>query len=199
MGYSIYTSRFAAFDSHPRFFSHLSRLFILVVGSLLLSCTPQPDNDLFASHFEPYKDIISKRGAVDSVSPLLIEAMEHYNQESYEEAIIRFKQIKKDQPENLAVTFYMGVSCLGTEKPIQAISHFREVLKQEDIIFGPHAEWYLALSHLKAHNRSKAISLLEDINQTNPRYRSHSANILTLMPGNQSIIGETASSQGDPM
>lgn len=199
MGFSFLHIRSAHF-THLNAFSLLWLTGIVLISLFFaVSCTPQPEPNLFDSHFLPYKDIISKRGAMDGVSPLLIEAMEYYNNGDYAEALTRFKQVNKDEPDNPAVRFYLGISYLGLKKPNHAVAHFNEVLKHQDITFGPHAEWYLALSHLKAHNQEKAISLLEEINRNNPRYRSHSASILTLLPGGQAIMGETASTHQDPL
>ncbi len=158
----------------------------------LAACQQKQHEQLFQAHFEPYKDIISKRGAVASASPTLLAAMSDYNQQAYEQAIAQFQLAEPTDPQNLAIPFYLGVSYLAMNKPKPAAQHFELVREQQDIIFGPHAEWYLALAYLKAGKYEKVIPLLEEINRSDSHYQDASGQILAFLPGEHSILGETA-------
>lgn len=191
MGYSVQFVRLA-----------LRRYFFLPVPLLtgvllcllcLLSCQ-QPEDQLFATHFEPYKDIISKRGAVDNASPILLQAMGAYNQQTYGDAIAHFQQSLADDADNPAIHFYLGISYLSINKAKKAIPHFTSVLDQQDPIFGSHTVWYLALAYLKSGQRKEAIELMENINRSDSRYSQPCAQILAALPGEQSLMGETAAS-----
>ena len=167
------------FPATPARLAHLSAFQVnirLAAGMLaclffFTACQQKQHEQLFEAYFLPYKDIISKRGAVASAAPVLLNAMTAYNRQAYEEAIAQFLQAGPTDPQNLAIPFYLGVSYLAVNKPKIAAKHFEQVREQQDIIFGPHADWYLALAYLKAGESQKLVPLLEEINRSDSRYQ----------------------------
>lgn len=192
MGYFLHITRLALRPG----FSPVLPFFAGILLCLLFfsSCQPSQQDQLFDAYFEPYKDILSKRGAIDNASPVLLDAMTAYNEKAYDEAITLFQQAQEFDPENPAIPFYLGVSYLAINKPKTAISHFTPVSNQQDLIFGAHTAWYLALASLKAGQLDQAIEQMENINRSDSRYSQPCAQILAALPGTHSLMGETAAS-----
>lgn len=138
---------------------------ILIVG-LLFVIDYNKDrklNELFATHFRPYDELLSTRSNETHVT--LAEALESYNAENYAEAVSRFDRYLKENPEDHQAWFYFGVSQLAAGKNSDAVTSFNVVIDNK-IIFRDSAEWYKALALIKLNDTSEAKKLLRQIAST---------------------------------
>jgi len=96
-----------------------------------------------------------------------------YEQKNYQEVIaLSVKDSIRDRKNE----FLVGVSYMELNKPSEAISFFNEVIKADQTSIHPvykdEAEYYLALSYLKAGSYDKALELMNRIHN-NPSHLYH--------------------------
>ena len=129
----------------------------LLMNILNESHAPQK---LFASHFVPYKTVLSIRGN-ESNDELLSKGIMAYSNNNYEEAILNLNAIKE---KTYVVSFYLGVSYLGIKPPKgkEAIKSLNNVLVTNND-FKQQAIWYKALALLVSGKTDEAKVLFKEI------------------------------------
>jgi hypothetical protein len=115
---------------------------------------------LFASHYAPYKTVLTIRGN-EIGDKLLSNGMLAYSNGNYQEAIINFESITD---KSYVVNFYLGVSYLGVKPPKgkESINNLNEVLATDND-FHQQATWYKAMALLVTKKRADAKKLFEKI------------------------------------
>lgn len=152
-------------SSWSRYFSIAAAVAALLVA-LLYVIDYKKDrklNELFAAHFSPHDELLSTRGNGTHVT--LAEALESYNAKNFAEAVSRFEQYLKENPNDYQAWFYFGVSQLAAGKNSDAVTSFDVVIDRK-IIFRDSAEWYKALALIKLNDASGARKLLSQIAST---------------------------------
>jgi tetratricopeptide (TPR) repeat protein len=125
----------------------------------IINGTTGPDK-LFASHFSPYKTVLSVRGNENN-DELLSKGIIAYSTSNYKEAIESLEAIPD---KSYVVSFYLGVSYLGVKPPKgkEAIMILNKVLTNDND-FKQQAIWYKALALLVTNETEKAKVLFEEI------------------------------------
>lgn len=150
----------------------------IVLGTIgvyyFMSNTSSPER-IYYSYFEHYPNIISPAQR-DDVSEQT--AYTHYDDEKWEEALADFEAMETLNPENVAATFYKGVSAMHLEHWDLAIEALEKVSVATDIRFIDAANWYKALAYLRSEQEEKATLIFEMIGSSDSPYRSDSEEIL---------------------
>jgi len=136
-----------------------------------------PDR-LFDKAFNSSKIHISRSPVSSASNATIVEAMLNYHEGNYNNAIGYFEQLLKQNPDNIAVRFYLGISHMETENFDEATEKFRFILSDQDNLYIEHAEWYLSLCFLKNDELDKAINHLTIISQNPQNYYSKNASKL---------------------
>jgi tetratricopeptide (TPR) repeat protein len=90
-----------------------------------------------------------------------------------------FEEILLNNPDNIALRFYNGISYIETEKYDEAIKSFNLILENKDNLYIEHAEWYLALCYLKKEDVDEARKqLLRIANEEDGFYKEDAQKIL---------------------
>lgn len=145
-----------------------SVLLMLFIWTTFLYDAPQTvQEDLFASYYEPYRNVIApiERSDVASVQN---EAFEFYENENYQEALKAFNALYELEPK-ADILFYKSMSLLSLKKYQEAIP-ILESLLSSDAELKNHAPWYLALAYLETGALGKSKNLLSLIGKQHGRY-----------------------------
>lgn len=114
---------------------------------------------LFASYYEPYKDLVSGRSN-ENKEDAISKAMMFYNQADYAQAETYFKQI--DISNKPLLSLYQGICYLNLNDFKNAHDTFSDA-SEKDNLFSSELKWYNALTYLKEENKSQAKVILEEI------------------------------------
>lgn len=132
--------------------------------------------EIFASNFEPYPDIITDRGAGRQ---LLNEGLYKYESGEYEAAIKDLRKYLADNSEKKEVLFYLGQSYLANGETSKALDIFNSLTEAEDFKLQEANEWYRALAYIKMENTKTAQKILQLIQgNTDHAYRERSEKLL---------------------
>jgi len=131
--------------------------------------------DHFATHFQPYEDVLTEDildelssfgfGEVSEEERLkaLQACMELYNKKSFQLANITFKDYLKKYPNDFEAIFYQSLSQIELGKYKEAISQLVILQKTDGFRFEKESTWYLALVYFKNQQPEKAKALLKII------------------------------------
>ena len=103
--------------------------------------SPRSADNLFATYFAPYPNLISLNHA-NSPETALGKAMADYERGAYHAAIPKLDQLRR-QKGDLNVGFYQGVALLATEQYHAALPHFQAIPASHRLYWEAH--WYQAL------------------------------------------------------
>ena len=135
--------------------------------------------DLFASHFEPYRNPINLRDTESLFGTDWQQAVELYSKGDFENAIPAFKkELDKQNTVSYLSHFYLGISALAkaTPDPQQAINAFDQVLASDND-YHQQANWYKGLALLKKGAKKEAREIFEGIIE-NGHYQKEKAAML---------------------
>lgn len=114
---------------------------------------------LFTMYFDSDRPVhVSRSGDVD-----LVEALKHYQQKDYENAIVLFNEILKEQPANFSIRFYTAISYIETKQFYEAIEYFNKIIEHNNNLYVEPSQWYLGLSYLGNHQPNLAVTQFEKV------------------------------------
>ena len=112
-------------------------------------------DQLFDKYYRPYPVISSTRG-IDHAPSELIEA---YHEKSYDKVISLYETLGL---KNAEIQMVYANSLLLSEEPDKAKPIFQELTRNANKALSQYAEWYLALTLLKAgENKAAKIQLVK--------------------------------------
>lgn len=124
---------------------------------------------LFAQYFQPYPAANTTR-SLHITEGKADAAFEVYNNKDYETAYTLFSAAVKQNPAPLSQRFYLGICALETGRTEQAIELFAHLQDTTRNPYAKHAQWYLALSWLKAGEREKSEQMFRLIGEADNMY-----------------------------
>lgn len=135
----------------------------VVIGYWLIPEEPLDGQDLFASHFQPYDDIISTRNIDDTA--LLNKAFSFYNNQQFDSAALYFGGYLEIIPDR-SIEFYQAVSLLAHDHHQEALPILFKLSQDRGFLLQEAAQWYLGLAQLKAGDQDRAVEILSNIKET---------------------------------
>lgn len=150
---------------------------VLFAAVFLWTSTKPSPSQLFANHFESYRAPIITRNSQANSNDLWTEAGIFYQNKNYEQAILSFDKIAKNQGSRAYLAhFYLGMIYLSKEnaESEKAIHHFKTVLKSKND-YHQQSNWYLALAYLKMEKTELAKNIFETISQDPNHYKQKTA------------------------
>ena len=146
--------------------------------SSLLSHTPQSDQQLYASYYQPYKVGSNvSRSAVTSVDKLNI-AIREIDKGNYASALTMLEKASKAGNDGFSISFYSGVAFQELGQYKSAINSFTEVVRHGDNLLVEQSEWYIGLCYLRIDERDKALKQFKNIVDRKGYYRDKSRKLL---------------------
>ena len=153
---------------------------LLLISSLFINGSSE--QDLFAAYFEPLPSAVINtglnRGAVDKAE-LKSLAYKAYELANFPEAISKFKEYLKTEPEDLETNFYLGIALLGEGYSAEATERLSVVQQNPPReAYKDLANWYLALAYVQSDRSKAAIPLLQSLVEESEDHRENAARLL---------------------
>ncbi|WP_452228802.1 MULTISPECIES: tetratricopeptide repeat protein [unclassified Lacinutrix] len=138
---------------------------ILLIGAswLLFFSSPSSNQNekLYASNFEPYRNIVQPIVRGEHKEDLQSKAFAAYETKDYENANLYFDQILNKEP-NQTISFYKANTLLQLDKTKEAIAILETNVKKSDTLQDRNL-WYLALAYLKNDNTEASKKTLKQL------------------------------------
>ncbi len=138
---------------------------LMATGGIVKKVT-QPDYnnyETFEKYYEPYEVTVTYRSGNTETDRLLLTALQRYEDENYEQALVLFEQLLEKRNDDMAVNLYSGISYMEVEKYQKATHSFQTIITDNNNLFIEQAEWYLAMCYLKTEDNTKAKELLDEL------------------------------------
>ena len=132
----------------------VAALLIIALSINFLINSSINEDKLFATYFEPSKNVSSPIVRSETDETVLINAFIAYSEMNYIQAISLFDKAF-DNTKNSELLFYEGNSLLALGKTEEAIETLKEHLTYDDTLSN-RTHWYLALAYLKMKQLDKA-------------------------------------------
>lgn len=118
-------------------------------------------NKIYASYFEPYKNVVQPMMRGKTSTTLDAEAFSSYEISNYQKALLGFQKLYKTTGKTYYL-LYEANALMANGKIKRAIPLLQKQLSFQDA-FAEKSSWYLALAYLKTHQITKAKRLFEKI------------------------------------
>lgn len=135
-------------------------LLLLIAGIWWL--IPQPDNDLFATHFQPYPNVTVPLERDELNDNLEIRAFRAYEEADYPLAAARLDSLLQAEPK-MEYRFYLAMAQLVNSDYISSIENLETVREMGDAAFGEYAMWYLGLAYWKVGDKNQSTILFKNM------------------------------------
>lgn len=141
-------------------------LLIIIAGYNLLKKSSQVNNqELYATYFEPFPDLISTRGEKGDLKNALLA----YNEGNYQAA---FELLDTSVYKSDLIKVYRAISLLSSDLESNDHSYIQELeLIKDDSQFVQYKNWYLGLSYLRQEAPKLAKTKLMKIREGDYKYK----------------------------
>ncbi len=151
---------------------------IIAIGLATILDRPLSSKDLFKKYYKPYEVALINRSSNGDLDLVLRRALQLYQEENYNEAVVYFEEVLKNGNNTPATDLYSGISYLETEKYKEAGNSFNRVIEQNDNLYIEQAEWYLGFCFLATNETDRARRQFARIASSNSYYRDEAEKIL---------------------
>lgn len=136
---------------------------LIAIGFLFYDTQPNYQ-EVYATHFEPYPNVVSLTTRSDTTQEdVSAEAFELYQAQQYKEAAAMFQDVYKQYPEEY-VHFYYGVSLLANGDTGEGIKVLEKYpWQQENGDFSTAVNWYVGLGYVKLEQPRQARFYLQKV------------------------------------
>jgi len=159
-------------NSYTKWLVAASIIFLLGLSYFLTLEKKASTQELFASYFEPYRNVIQpmqRNGDQQNEKEIAFMA---YDQGEYEKAILLFSNLHASTKEPYYL-FYKANALLKLERANDAVPLLLEHLKTNDTLTEK-SHWYLAMAYLKLDDKVNAKLSLEKV-ITEGKYKTKEA------------------------
>jgi len=186
------------FNIMKRMLAAAATLVVLVGGVWFFMNQDKPvdANALFTQYYQPKEDVQRAKGIIETLTSYglagvqsdtdtLKMALQLYESDKYDEALVLFKGFAETHPENDVAQYYMGVIHMSQGRYAKAIELLLPISRSDESALKNDALWNLALCYLKTDDgvndaREAFIKLSND--NTYPNHRGAKAVLEQLLP-----------------
>lgn len=145
-----------------RYLSYAAILVAIVGATAWWMLRPPLNERLFAEHFVADPGLPVTMGT--SADPAFTDAMVHYKEGHYAEAIQGWSALIEHDPGSDTLQYYIGAAQLAKGEFRPAMEHLAPVVRNDSSAFNASARWYLFLAYVGAGDRAGAgtVDLSED-------------------------------------
>lgn len=147
--------------SYVKWLAAASIVVLLGLGYFFTMDQTASTNELFASYFEPYRNVIQPIDRGNEQQDEKSLAFYAYEKGEYEQAIQLFTNLYNTTKESYYL-FYKANSLLKLEKANEAVPILLEHIKTKDTLTEK-TTWYLALAYLKLNDKPNARITLKKV------------------------------------
>jgi tetratricopeptide (TPR) repeat protein len=124
---------------------------LIIGGMLLFNPGGYSPEKLFRMYYSSETLGPSRSGNVD-----MVEALRCFSKNDFQTAEKLFDEILANDPSNIAVKYYSGISNIEVKNYPKAIQMFDSIVYDGDNLYVDNAEWYLGLTYLAAQQVEQA-------------------------------------------
>jgi len=158
-----------------------SFILIAVVGWLILNRgTGAGATDIYQEYYASYPNVVAPVSRTES-GDIRAEMWIQYESGDYSNACKSFESALKNDPDNLELSFYLGISALETNQAGSAVKNFDSIVKNVNSRFYEPAQWYLALAYLKMEDVDAAKEVFKTIADGSGSYSDRAAEVYELI------------------
>ena len=150
---------------------------VLLLGLAYLILMPSNSGDpqaLFASYYQPYPNIVNP--IERSAANIQNDGLSNYEQGNYQQAVMQFEEELKQFPQSDFRLFYQALAYLEVGDNENALKNLAQINEPGE--FYHPAQWYLALTYLKAENIDEAKNQLQVIADNPGDYQRRAIELL---------------------
>jgi hypothetical protein len=151
---------------------------IILLGVSGLLSKHQSADEIYQKYYAKYEITGTVRSANTNQNNSFSLALQKFENKEYTEALMLFKQVAENNPENMASHFYSGVSFQETGKYNNAIEEYNTVIQNKDNLFTEQAQWYTGLCLLQINDNKKAYKQFKKIAESKGFYQDKANEIL---------------------
>jgi tetratricopeptide (TPR) repeat protein len=135
-------------------------LIAMITGGLfLLNPGGYSAEKLFKMYYKSGETIgVTRSGNVN-----MVEALRYFGKNDFKGADALFDEILTNDPNNIAVIYYSGISNIEIKNYPKAIRMFESIITDGDNLYIENAQWYLGLSHLATGEVKRADEIFQVI------------------------------------
>jgi tetratricopeptide (TPR) repeat protein len=135
-------------------------LIVMITGGLfLINPGGYSAEKLFKMYYKSGETIgVSRSGNVN-----MVEALRYFSKNDFQTAEGLFDEVLANDPHNIAVMYYCGISNIEIKNYPKAIQMFESIIGDNDNLYKENAEWYLGLSQLAAGQIDQANGIFRKI------------------------------------
>ena len=141
-----------------RFAAVSSTVLIALAGvlAIILSHRNLDNNILYEKYFKPAEADLTFRSEGTPNDIELQTAMHYYETGKYDQALLSFEKILREDNSRIGLNLYSGISQMEVEEYTDANTSFRKIIDNNYILYLEQAEWYLAFCYLMTEDMQKA-------------------------------------------
>jgi len=137
----------------------MAAVLVVLLGIFWMMNTNSPEK-IFAKNFKPDIGLPLKMGTTNSYN--FYEGMLDYKQENYTDAISKWQDLWKENPESDTLNYFLGVAHLAQGNAPKALVFLENQEKFQQSYFEEDAAYYAALAKIKEGKFEDARLLLKD-------------------------------------
>ena len=162
-----------------RWMSGIAAIFLITFGSYLYIHS-HSDQALFSKYYQPYPgnvqiSVLRGEGTDQSLEQQAIQA---YNNGSYQHAVDLLEAVIKKNPADVNWCIFLGIAYLELNDFKQAEYNLNKVVLNSQSTYFKQGQWYLALTFMKDHQTAKARAVLENLKRGKGVYSQKAKNLL---------------------
>jgi tetratricopeptide (TPR) repeat protein len=136
---------------------------ILIIGFIAFNFWPNKNtNDLFATHYEPYRNVVKPVTRGETKMDSLSQAFFYYENKNYDKAISYFNALK-ERPESQVLEFYRAMIYIEQEEFDKAYQTLELYAAPVEAKLNAQSLWYMALLNIRKDNTEKAKIQLQQL------------------------------------
>lgn len=155
-------------------------ILILIGLSLWQLLLNKSSLEVYNMFYKPYQTDISTRSG-EQLSDKIQLSYLLYQEGDYNASFNILKNYLSENFNDQTAHFYFGMNALELQQYDLAIKELESVAKDLSTPFSIHAQWYLAMIHLKTDQQGMAIKYLRQLAESNNFYSERAKKILKLL------------------
>ncbi len=148
---------------------------IVLIGSAYFFNKSVDLQQLSDSYYTPYPNVVAPAVRSEGQGANVWEA---YNAGQYASAYDQLVEAHNVDPNDISLSFYLGITAIETKKYDEAINLFK-ALQVGDHKFSDQSNWFLAMAYLKSNQKEPAIKALTTIVESKSSYSEKAEQILS--------------------
>ncbi|MBN2485642.1 MAG: hypothetical protein JXB34_06685 [Bacteroidales bacterium] len=153
---------------------------IFIMALSLINITRQPQTDkVLKNYYNPYQTDLNTRSS-NAFKEEHLKAYALYQENNFKASYELLKQLNSKKPgaTNYASLLYFGLSALEIGRLDEAEASLKKVSSDSNSAYALHANWYLAMLHLKNNNPAEAEKYFEKLAAKENFYSNKAKRIL---------------------